>query len=210
MSIDDLIRKHTQKKESKIKPRENGVPQQIKITKNALEKAFRFGPLVEKKVGRTDEWIGFIVGSRNDSEPIIRDVILGQNQVTSGAHCKIDGGSVGAATEEVKQLSGERNEEYYVIGWIHSHAEFGTFHSLTDDRNSMVTLNSVSLNTETVSYYPSKLIDSTPSAEVEEDAVVVKSHSPTDVLYEFHIDDEGLEEIAGKYQWETTLASSCI
>ncbi len=108
---------------------------QVYITKGALNKAYTYAELVCDVLGESLECYGFLITPKESKDRIARDVYLAPNQTVSGADVIIEGEDVILAGREIDALG------YKVLGWWHSHANFDTFHSGTDDKNMITVLN---------------------------------------------------------------------
>ncbi|KYK25917.1 hypothetical protein AYK26_01410 [Euryarchaeota archaeon SM23-78] len=176
------------------------IPVEIPITTKALEKAQAYGPLV-KEIGRQAyEWYGFIAGKKDDEQNIVRDLILAKDQDVSSAFVKVEGAKVALATREVEQINKNKQKNYQILGWIHNHADFGTFHSGTDDNNIYTVLNSVSLNTEKPTKKALNLIESTAEKKILEDKIVINGKDQEDAVIEYLLqDNEAAISLLKKY-----------
>lgn len=177
---------------------ENLLPTSIKITENALAKAKKIGELVDKKATSSYEWYSFSLASKNN-DYIVRDIILPKKQKISSAHCAVSGEEVALASNEVAEINRSSGKDYYIIGWLHSHANFSPFHSPTDHENIMNVLNSVSLNTEKVTYKPFDLIESEATVENRDGKIVMRGMDEEDGIFELNINDIIIENLLKKY-----------
>ncbi|MFH1637993.1 MAG: hypothetical protein ABIB71_06215 [Candidatus Woesearchaeota archaeon] len=175
------------KQENKADSVEALLPQNIKITEKALEKAQRYGPLLKDLSGSANEWFGFLVAEKGDEQYIVRDIILAKGQDVQGGFCNADGEKIAAANVEMRELATKRGKQYYMIGRIHNHADFGTFHSGTDDDTIDTVVESVSLNTEKITYKPFNLIETSVEQVIEGDKVVMKGRGEGDCRLEYKL-----------------------
>ncbi len=166
------------------------LPSAIKITQGAKEKAFLFGPEVEKIGESAYEWYGFLLGNIGDTQHIVREIILAQDQDVSGGHVRVEGVNVARANQEVKEINKARGKNYQIIGWTHSHADIAPYPSNTDDNNNYTVLNSVSLNTEVATPRSLDLIEGKLSHQVLEDRLLVKGEDITDGYIEYLLKDD--------------------
>ena len=166
------------------------VPKVIKMTPKAMEKARLLGPEAARIGGGAYEWYGLLLANSDDPEFIVRDVILAPDQTVSGAHVQVDGVKVAKAMQEIKELNTKRGTNYCVVGWIHNHANFHTFHSGTDVDNFKTVLNSVSLNTESAVSAELSLIESKPDQALLEDRIKITGDRMLDGSVEYSIKDE--------------------
>ena len=176
------------------------LPSSIRITQGAKEKAFSIGPAVKRIGNSAYEWYGFLLGNIEDSQHIIREIILAQDQDVSGGHVQVEGVNVARANQEVKEINKARGKNYQIIGWTHSHADFGTNPSNTDDNNNYTVLNSVSLNTEVATPRSLELIEGKLSHQVLEDRLLVRGEDITDGHIEYLLkDDDAAIGLLNKY-----------
>jgi len=176
------------------------VPSVIRISPKAKEKALLLGPEVEKIGESAYEWYGFLLGNIEDSQHIIREIILAQDQDVSGGHVQVEGVNVARANQEVKEINKVRGKNYQIIGWTHNHANFSTFHSGTDDNNHLAVLNSVSLNTEKGLQRRFALIERNAKQKLLDDRIVVNGEEITDGSIEYLLNDENAAiELLKKY-----------
>jgi len=176
------------------------LPSSIRITQGAKEKAFSIGPAVKRIGNSAYEWYGFLLGNIEDSQHIIREIILAQDQDVSGGHVQVEGVNVARANQEVKEINKVRGKNYQIIGWTHNHANFSTFHSGTDDNNHLAVLNSVSLNTEKGLQRRFALIERNAKQKLLDDRIVVNGEEITDGSIEYLLNDENAAiELLKKY-----------
>ncbi len=128
-------------------------PAKVNITPGALLKAKTYARLVERITGSANECYGFLLAMKDDDTDLVVDAYLADNQVYSGGYCKIDGEDVVRAAEAVDPKG------YKIVGWWHSHARFGVFHSGTDVNNFETVVHSVAPNTLKTEYEDVKLED---------------------------------------------------
>lgn len=109
------------------------------ITDFALAKARAYAGLAKDYTGSYTECYGFLLGSANKKSRLVDDVYFAPGQEVNAAHVNIPSKKVidaGSYIREKKQLK-------RILGWWHSHANFGTFHSGTDDENLITVLNQI-------------------------------------------------------------------
>jgi hypothetical protein len=104
----------------------------VKISKYALEKGDyflqRFKELrKEKRINQSYELAFYLIGNNST----IDDAILGPDQKVTPTYCEIRG-----PIRKQLMAKGKQN-----IGWAHSHANFSTFYSSTDDNTMANSLN---------------------------------------------------------------------
>ncbi|MFA6022659.1 MAG: Mov34/MPN/PAD-1 family protein [Candidatus Pacearchaeota archaeon] len=96
----------------------------IPISANCREKMKRYA-----KYANGSEVYGLLLSSKEENDGIVRNILLANNQVASGASAGIYGEAVGQAKAEIENMG------YNSIGFWHSHGTFNAFHSSTDDGN---------------------------------------------------------------------------
>src|SRR3989339_295441 len=109
----------------------------IPITDYALEKMKTYAELAG-----SSEIYGFLVCQRRNKSRIIEDAILAINQEASGASAGLSGTAAGESKDELKRLG------LVPIGFWHSHGNFDTWHSSTDDGNLDTYMEALAANTE--------------------------------------------------------------
>lgn len=110
---------------------------QAYITNWALKKARTYAELACDVLEESVECYGYLITPKEVTNRVVRDVYLAPNQKVSSAGVEVSGKNVIKAGREIDKL------DYKVLGWWHSHADFGTFHSITDDENMMKILNAI-------------------------------------------------------------------
>ncbi len=112
------------------------LPQDIRITAYAQEKAYAINDLVPEIFGRSYEWYGFTLGRREQPEVIV-DIGLPVNELNEEQY-------VSLAAEEIAAFAEELPAELLINGWIHSHGnlELQQF-SHRDDANQATVLDFV-------------------------------------------------------------------
>jgi len=113
---------------------------EIRITNGALEKAKTYASLIKEVHKHDQECYGFLLGKKN-ADPVqaalVQDVVLAHDQDVTSASVRLDGAAVIRTAKEIL------SKGYRVLGWWHSHSNFGTFHSGTDDNNLFTVLNQI-------------------------------------------------------------------
>lgn len=109
----------------------------VQITKEALEKAHVYARKIKEVHGSDLECYFFLISQIEKKDRIVRDVYLPNQEVTHAA-VRIN--------DEVIIQTGKilREKGFKILGWAHSHAQFHTFHSHTDDENHVSVLNEIS------------------------------------------------------------------
>ncbi len=101
----------------------------IKIRKSALEKIFILAQSVERIFGRPLEVYCICTGEKD----VITDILIPKQNITYV--------SINIEPQHILALAPEiREKNLQVLGWAHSHANFGVFFSGTDDRNQLTLL----------------------------------------------------------------------
>jgi len=109
----------------------------LQITKSAFDKAFAYARIVCEVAEDELECIGYLITPKNAGDRVVRNVFFARDQEISAAAVELSAQDVIKAGREIDSLG------YRVLGWWHSHAGFGTFHSGTDDGNQMTVLNQI-------------------------------------------------------------------
>ena len=109
----------------------------IPITSYSLEKIKAYS-----KLAKSSEVYGFLLAPLDDSDGIIRSVILAMGQYASSGGAGIDEIAAGKAKAEIENLG------YKPIGFWHSHGSHSVWHSKTDDHNLDTLLGSFAGNNE--------------------------------------------------------------
>lgn len=192
-------------KEKKEKTIDNLIPSSVPFTVSALKKAKMIGNLVKKVGGQDYEWSAFLLAEKDDTEYVVRDLILQKGQKASwGNYYDEEYGEVvnyagivmpGDALSEASQIIKERNERegtnYYPIGWIHGHGDANHLGpSGTDKENFKRVINSVSLNTERVMKTPLNLIETKLIKNIEDGKITFSGKAMEDATIEYEVDEE--------------------
>jgi hypothetical protein len=115
---------------AKIKAKEILDNYQVKITKEAKEKAHRISERMVELTGPNEihlEGVDFIEKEEN---PAIRDIYISDGQIATEGYCgKMSSSDMILTTRKLKDSGKKR------FAWIHSHAKMPVFHSSTDDGN---------------------------------------------------------------------------
>ena len=157
-------------------PAWTNIPDAIKITQGAMEKAFLIYELVEKKFGEPRESYGGPLIDFNDSEAIIRDIVLPKKQLVRKHFITLKPEGVHDLGQEAIKLSEQKDRRLVNAGWWHTHAkDVGQLTaSSIDNTNSRLVLNDVSRNT--LFYYQDlwdKFFDENASIQDGEDALTL-------------------------------------
>jgi len=110
------------------------LPEVIKITDYALEKAFKISELVKEIHGTTCEWYAFDLGKK-DAPEIIEDIGIGKNNSNHSAFTDI-------TPEEIYKFKESLPDDWIINGWTHSHANLGFKQFSGTDKSNMYTVNS--------------------------------------------------------------------
>lgn len=149
-------------------------PAKVMITPGALLKAKTYARLVERITGSANECYGFLLSKKDDDSGLVVDAYLADNQVYSGGYCKIDGEDVVRAAEAVDPKG------YKIVGWWHSHARFGVFHSGTDVNNFETVTHSVAPNTVKTEYEDVKLEELVKNGKLDFGGYVINAEQLKD------------------------------
>ncbi len=171
------------------------IPQQIPITKGALEKAYMLCDAV-KKVGKSSyEWFSFLLAQKSDPECIIRDLLLVKGTLATMGHVTVPGEAHAQAAAEIKKINEEGGTDYYSIGWLHSHGNGTTYHSDEDERNFLQLLNTVRFNTQQQVPVRFELIESAISQRAENGQLILSGEQLEDAIVKYRIPPE--DDFAG-------------
>jgi hypothetical protein len=112
------------------------LPQEVQITRFALEKAFKISELVRAAFKESFEWYGFTLGDRQRPEMVI-DIGLPKNEVNVLYYASLTPETIAAYQETL-------SPQVVINGWIHSHGalEVKKF-SAVDDANQRTVLDYV-------------------------------------------------------------------
>lgn len=102
----------------------------IKITKHALEKMFFLANNVCEYFDHPYEVYAYCLGK----DQVVHDILI-PYQTVSSASVKVDSQDVLRLRPEIEA------SEYDILGWTHSHADFGVFFSGTDRQNQTIIFN---------------------------------------------------------------------
>ena len=115
--------------------RKRNLISQVYITSPALEKAYRYAELVCDVLKESLECYGYLITPKDTNDRVARDVYLAANQEASSAGVEVSGQGIIESGREIDKIG------FRVLGWWHSHADFDTFHSSTDNKNMLKILN---------------------------------------------------------------------
>jgi len=111
---------------------------EISVTLNTKRKILCYAKIMSRT-----ECYGILLSPININDGIIYNAILAQNQKVGGSSAGINDNAASATKAEIENMG------YKSIGFWHSHAEFGAWHSSTDDGNLENLLLDFAGNTET-------------------------------------------------------------
>ena len=112
------------------------LPQQIRMTDYAKQKAYKVNELVKEIHGGSYEWYGYLIGKMENPEVVI-DIGIGKNDQNQFAYTRIDSG-------EIEKFNEALSLDKVINGWIHSHGDLGFRQfSGTDDNNHITVLDYV-------------------------------------------------------------------
>lgn len=111
--------------------------QSLKITKDALSKAFYYGRLLEDMVGHPKEYHGCMAKPKEQKEMIVSDIVLPYHLESSGSHVKFSGVADLIRRCELGMLG------YQMIGENHHHGRHATRPSPQDVSQRKRILNAV-------------------------------------------------------------------
>lgn len=167
-------------------------PSPIKIGVGAIKKAYKICEFVKDVHKRSIEWYGLMI-SKKDEPDVVRNVVIGSQQ-SSDAHTAMKGDEIGKLIYNIEK---EFGEDWIVNGWIHSHANFSTFFSGTDDRNMETVLNSVYRNTRKGFKEAFKAIEGRRNAVYDKNKkeIIISGSLDTDAQIVFPVDEFNLESL---------------
>lgn len=160
-------------------------PKKVKITSGVLDKAQYICQTVKEIGGNDYEWYGLLVAKENDIETAC-DIILPGSQDVTGSHVSVTGDDLIKAGEKVKKLNEylDADDQYRIIGWIHNHGSFDTFHSSTDHRNTIEMLKKVRFDTSRPISANRALMKSPKDIKWKGDRLVIEG-SPDEPIIEY-------------------------
>ncbi len=171
----------------------------LKTTSGLLEKAWRVSDLVQEIGKRPYEWMGYLIAKESDLE-VARDFIIAPEQSVATSYVIHDPSYMKDVIEELENYSQDKGERYRIIGWIHNHGSFGTFHSSTDDNNTRVHLNTTFLETKRKSAKREIELLENGEAKLENGKIYAPTKGGAEL--EFSVSDEDVEELEKKYSLE--------
>ncbi len=112
------------------------LPETIRMTRDALSKAFRISEFVRSVHGDSYEWYGFTLAARRDPE-LVADIGLPENDRNLLDYARVSSEAIAAYQESLPQ-------DQVINGWIHSHGTlpYEKF-SLVDEENQEAVLDYV-------------------------------------------------------------------
>ncbi|MBI5355030.1 MAG: hypothetical protein HZB68_01090 [Candidatus Aenigmarchaeota archaeon] len=164
----------------------NYVPAKVTAKKSLIYKAAMVSRMVSEVGGGSYEWYGLLVADASNPR-VALDFILPEKQEVGGSFVRVDGHYVRKAVDELDNKNVRNGTNYKIVGWIHNHASFSTFHSGTDDRNTMDLLGTTSNNTRG---YVNKSMGTAPrvSGLWEGDTFIIKGEEGSpDMSYKIDI-----------------------
>ncbi len=178
-------------------PAWNAIPDRIRITQGAMEKALLIYDLVEKKFGDSRESYGGPLIDFNDSQAVIRDIVLPKKQLVKKNFIRLKPEGVQAIGQEAVELSKERGRRLVNAGWWHTHSkDIGALNpSQEDDKNSALVLNDVSRNT--LFYYHDawkEFFDAKPHLDEEDKLTLLIKATAVDPRIKIKLSDLTSEE----------------
>ena len=166
------------------------VPRVIPITQGTLNLAAALCD-VTKDVGKGSfEWYSFLLAEKGDKQCIARNLLVPKDQLARPGFIDVSGEAHAQANFELETLNRRRKNEHYIIGWLHSHADFPVGFSDEDARNSTRLINTVALNTQRRGLAKLDLIESQVVKEVRGDQVILTGQDLTDAVLTFTAPDE--------------------
>lgn len=109
------------------------------VTSYTLEKARAYARLAKDRQGEFTECYGFLLGDTNRRSRLANDAYFTPGQKVNAAHVLIPAKKVIEAGRYIRK----HHQDKRIVGWWHSHANFGTFHSGTDDENLKTVTNQI-------------------------------------------------------------------
>ncbi len=188
------------KREEKLIQERVFIPSTLPITRNTLEKAYEICRAVHTIDGKANEWFSFLLAQKNDPCYVVRDLLLVKGTHAGHAYVAVSGENHARANLEVVKLNEELDRDYYIIGWLHSHADFQPNHSQTDNENFEQLLNTLYLNTQQRERIPLNIVESAPSWELKEGKIRITGQDTVDGYLEYTIPNpERLEQLLEQY-----------
>lgn len=164
------------------------LPVSVRIGAGALEKAHTICDMVADINKEPIEWYGLMLAASAQPDVVI-DLVFGR-QESGAAHTEMNGAQIGQLANDVLAAADPRT----IVGWIHSHASFGTFFSGTDHANMKTVLNSVYLNTQRSYMRRLSLIEGRREIVRDDEAMELRLRGSLETDPEFTLDlsDPGL------------------
>lgn len=181
-------------------------PTKVTAKNGVIQKAAAVSRMVSEIGGGSYEWYGLLVADASNPRVAV-DFILPEKQEVGGSFVRVDGHYVRKAVDELDRENAQNGTNYKIIGWIHNHASFNTFHSSTDDRNTMDLLGTTAYNSRE---YVSKSMGTVPkgSGLWEGDTFIIrgKEGSP-DMEYKVDLSKFSLSTETAKKEAEKILSA---
>ena len=172
------------------------VPEKIKFTKGALDKAFAIGKIIDEITFGNYEWHGFMLAKKDDPSYIVRDIFIAKGAEIAPGRTNLDAQALTNAAEGVAEMNKEKGTDYNIIGVIHSHGSDPVGHSRLDDEAFVHVINSYCGATQQYFRRPVQLIEGQKESIVEDGKVVLKGSNLEDAVLRFHPPtEEELKEI---------------
>jgi hypothetical protein len=168
--LDELIEQEPMAEDHSIITRIRNPISQIYITSGALAKAYAYARIACDVAKTMTECYGLLITPKAAKDRIVRDIFFPSDQEVMYTDVKLGAEYVIKAGREIDALG------YKVLGWQHSHADFGTFHSGTDDENSLIVLNEISPVNYITTYQKHTLLDGALNATKQGNRVELHKH----------------------------------
>ena len=163
----------------------------LQITQYAVDRAFTYAKLVCEVTKQENECIGYLITPKGTRDRLVRDVYFPKEQEVTSASVEISPQQVIAAGRAIDEMG------YRVLGWWHSHAGFGTFHSGIDERNQLAVLNAIA-PVNYITRVNEKIIGKgNLEAKIENGKLVIFDKQNEGVKYEISVDRASGLSIAG-------------
>ncbi len=161
------------------------VPQKIRISRGALDKAFAIGKIVDDITFGNYEWHGFMLVKEDDPSHTVRDIFIAQGAEISPGATNLDAQALTNASIGVAQLNKDKGTNYNIIGVIHSHGSGQVYHSRQDDEAFIHVINSYCGATQKYFRRPVRLIEGAHECSVKDGKAVLSGSNLEDAVLKF-------------------------
>ncbi len=180
------------------------VPDRIPISQGTLDTAHEICDLVRKVSGGAYEWYSLLLAQHGDPDFVARSLLVPDGVDVWPSFVSVNGVDYARAVQEVAQLNAEHGTDYYVIGWLHSHANFSVGFSEEDKKNFHFLLNTVSRNTLRRALDPLHLIQTEVRARIKNNQLVLNGENLEDAVLKYDLlSEQEFQTLLAKHRLDT-------